>query len=69
MNLDLQTKLEKAGEMYLDLLIRRLEDADKTRLQSESIEAIDQSMRMAAYIITTLRKIDRESREDGIICQ
>ena len=65
MNIDLQTKLEKAGEMYLDLLIRRLEEADKTHLQSESIEVIDQAMRMATYIVTTLRKIDHESHEDG----
>ena len=68
MNTKLYAKLEKAGKKYLDLLLNRIEKADKTNLKSESIVEIDQAMRMAAYIVQTLRKIEREQREDNSNC-
>ena len=37
MNAKLYAKLEKAGEKYLDLLLKRIEKADQTNLKSESI--------------------------------
>ncbi|MCM1165635.1 MAG: hypothetical protein NC401_06455 [Ruminococcus sp.] len=57
----LKAKFEKAAEGYTDLLIKRIEAANKD-LNAESIVNVDESIRMVAYMATTLERIDRLNR-------
>ena len=58
---NLKAKFEKAAEDYTDLLIKRIEEANKD-LNAESIVKVDESIRMVAYMATTLERIDRLNR-------
>lgn len=57
----LKAKFEKAAEDYTDLLIKRIEAANKD-LNAESVVKVDEAMRMAMYMANTLEKIDRPIR-------
>ncbi len=64
----LRAKIEKAAEDYADLLIRRIEaankelDSDIMPSNAESIVNVDEAMRMVAYMAVTLEKINRPNR-------
>lgn len=65
----LKTKIEKAAEDYTDLLIKRIETANK-ELDSGILSApaaepfikVDEAMRMVMYMANTLERIDRPNR-------
>lgn len=66
MNEKLKAKIEKAAEDYTDLLIKRIETANK-ELNSglnnaESVVKVDEAIRMVMYMSNTLEKIDCPNR-------
>ncbi len=72
----LRTKLEKASEDYADLLIKRIEVANKeldsgilSANAAEPLIKVDEAMRMAMYMANTLERFDRPNRgneSDGL---
>lgn len=69
MNEKLKAKIEKAAEDYTDLLIKRIEVANK-ELNSglnnpEPIVKVDEAIRMVMYMANTLKKLDRPNRGNG----
>ena len=60
----LKAKVEKAVEDYADLLIKRIEAANAD-LNADSVVKVDEAVRMLAYMVTTLGKIDRPFRGNG----
>lgn len=64
MRTDLRTKFEKVGEKYFDLILKRIEKASETDMESESLLDIGQSIQMTACILTTLTRLDREHCAD-----
>lgn len=68
MNETLKSKIEKAAEDYTDLLIKRIEAANKeldsgiASNNAESIIKVDEAIRMVMYMANTLEKLDRMNR-------
>lgn len=71
----LRTKLEKAAEDYADLLIKRIEVANKeldsgiVPNNAESVVKVDEAIRMVMYMANTLERFDRPNRgneSDGL---
>ncbi len=64
----LKAKIEKAAEDYTDLLIKRIEAANKelgsgiTLNNAEPIVKVDEAIRMVMYMANTLEKLDRLNR-------
>ncbi len=64
----LREKLEKAAEDYADLLIKRIEVANKEldsgilSTNAEPLIKVDEAMRMAMYMANTLERFDRPNR-------
>ena len=61
---NLKAKVEKAAEDYTDLLIKRIEAANKD-LNADSVVKVDEAIRMVGYMATTLEKVDRLCRGNG----
>ena len=58
---NLKAKVEKAAESYTDLLIKRIEAANKD-LSAESVVKVDEAIRMVGYMAATLERVDRLCR-------
>ncbi len=65
MEIDLKSKLEKVGEKYFDLLLKRIEMADKTNVGASELVEIAQAIQMTACVVTTIEKIDLIRRDDS----
>lgn len=65
MNDKLYEKLGEAGDKYIDLLIHRIEEADRTNQTSESVVKIDQAIRMSVFVVRTLNKVEIERFENN----
>ena len=61
---NLKAKVEKATDGYVDLLIKRIEAANKD-LSAESIVKADEAIRMVGYMATTLERVAHLCRGDG----
>lgn len=69
MNEKLKAKIEKAAADYTDLLIKRIEVANKEldsdivpNNAAEPLIKVDEAMRMVMYMANTLEKLDRPNR-------
>lgn len=68
MNEKLKDKIEKAAEDYTDLLIKRIEVANKeldsgvAPNNAEPIVKVDEAIRMVMYMANTLERLDRPNR-------
>ncbi|MCM1165646.1 MAG: hypothetical protein NC401_06510 [Ruminococcus sp.] len=70
MNEKLKSKIEKAAEDYTDLLIKRIELANKeldlgdAAPTADSTIKVDEAMRMVMYMANTLEKLDCPNRDN-----
>lgn len=69
MNEKLKAKIEKAAEDYTDLLIKRIEVANKeldsgivSANAAEPLIKVDEAIRMVMYMANTLERLDRPNR-------